>query len=364
MNYRAADDLGERVTGAETLADDAALVSRAWTAFEPRRQVVSVSDISATVSTNRVFRVELEGSEEIIAKASSYGSYVHFRQDHQLIQQWIRLLGGTRFSRFLAEIVGQPGDVFTYRENGRWVVFYHKAPFYDFLPRRLTDGQIDSLARELAEFHLASAEAARRLNPTWKTVGSDIAALFDALGQQDWRAERSLSDATEAPLRAHCERFLMNAESLGYHAMPRLPVLIDWNIGNFSVGLEEDGFKFYTRWDYDWFRIEPRVLDFYFMARVVRAEGDQTLFSYFTQPLFEPRFARFLKGYHRIYPLAANDILFLKEGYRFFILNYVLRSGEHFFRPSYRTRLQKEAVEEYLPQLEAIDFTPLLAVLE
>ena len=53
----------------------------------------------------------------------------------------------------------------------------------------------------------------------------------------------------------------------------------------------------------------------------------------------------------------------MKEAYRFFILNYVLRVGEHFFRPDICQRLQHEAVEEYLPNLELADFEPLLEVL-
>jgi len=41
----------------------------------------------------------------------------------------------------------------------------------------------------------------------------------------------------------------------------------------------------------------------------------------------------------------------------------VLRIGEHFFQPDICHRLQHEAVEEYLPHLELVDFEPLLEVL-
>jgi hypothetical protein len=156
---------------------------------------------------------------------------------------------------------------------------------------------------------------------------------------------------------------LSNAAALGYHAMQRIPVLIDWNIGNFSVGFDERGFKLFSRWDYDWFRIEPRSLDFYFCARVVRDEGDQTTFSYLTGPLAETRFLTFLRAYHQVYPLSENDVLFIKEAYRFFILNYVVRSGEHFFRPSIYRRLVREATEVYLPSLANLDLRPLVDAL-
>ena len=149
----------------------------------------------------------------------------------------------------------------------------------------------------------------------------------------------------------------------GYHEWTKIPVLIDWNLGNFSVGFDGEGFKFFSRWDYDWFRIEPRMLDLYFCARVVRAEGDQETFSYTVDPLFEERFMKFLRTYHRILPLKKEELLFLKEAYRFFILNYVLRVGEHFFQPDICHRLQQEAIEDNLPQLELVSFEPLLDVL-
>jgi hypothetical protein len=340
--------------------DRIALVGRAYQELGFAGTIKNLIEVSANVSTNSVYRVVLESGHELIAKASSYGSYVHFRQDHKLIVQWNRLMGGTRFSRFLAPVILKDHEAFTYREGVWFVVFYEKAPFYDFLPKRITPDQVRALGRELAHFHVTSAIAAKRMNRSWKSVGSDIASLFDALGNRSWRLERGFDDSTEVTLRAQCETFLNNAEKLGYHSFDKVPILIDWNIGNFSVGLEQQGFRLYTRWDYDWFRIEPRTFDFYFCARVVRSEGDKTLFSYTADPLFEPPFGSFLQQYHRVNPLSENEVLFLKEAYRFFILNYVIRSGEHFFRRGYCSRLQTEALENYLPRLETFDFQRLL----
>lgn len=340
--------------------DLAGLVGRAFEGLGRSERIEQLVEVSAFVSTNHVYRVILDSGHELIAKASSFGSYVHFQQDHKLIVQWIRLMGGTRFSRFLAPVVLKDHEAFTYREGFWFVVFYEKAPFYDFLPKRLAPDQIRALGREMAHFHAVSEGVAPRMNRSWKSVGSDIAILFDLLGNRDWRQQRGFHDADEVTLRSQCETFLNNAEKLGYHAFSKLPVLLDWNIGNFSVGLEHQGFRMFTRWDYDWFRIEPRVFDFYFCARVVRSDGDQTIFSYNVEPFFEPAFGVFLQQYHRINPLSENEVLFLKEVFRFFILNYVVRSGEHFFRPSYCARLQKEALESYLPRLESADFSRLL----
>lgn len=339
------------------------IIGKAWEAYGDARAIQSVREISATVSTNHVYLVVLDGGRELVAKTSSYGSYVHFRQDHRIIKQWINRLSGTRYRDFLANILTKDGEVFTFRDGAEWVVFYEKTHFYDFLPKVLSPPLIRALGQEMASFHLASSAVAHHLTPSWKSLGSDVASLYDALGSADWREERGFSGEVEVMLRRECDRFLTNAERLGYHDFQKIPLLVDWNIGNFSIGLEEDGFRFFSRWDYDWFRVEPRALDFYFCARVVRSEGDQTVFSYTADPYFEEPFTWFLKAYHSVYPLHDEELLFTKEAYRLFLLNYVIRSGEHFFRESYCRRLQQEAIEKYFPALEAVSFMPLLSAL-
>jgi hypothetical protein len=42
------------------------------------------------------------------------------------------------------------------------------------------------------------------------------------------------------------------------------------------------------------------------------------------------------------------------------VLNYVARSGEHFFRDELRARLLREAIDYYLPELDRLDFADLL----
>jgi Ser/Thr protein kinase RdoA (MazF antagonist) len=340
------------------------LVERAHEATHDRRRITAVEEMSAMVSTNSVFRLTFEDGKERIAKVSSYGSFVHFRQDHERIATLIAQLRHTRFASFLAPVLlKSDGRVFLHREDRAWVVFYEKVPFYDFLPPRLEEGHIDALGHELAEFHRACAAATVHIAPTWKSLGSDVALLFDKLGSESYRTHRGLSTDVAELIRRHCETFLENAESLGYHGFKRIPVLVDWNIGNFSVGMDAQGFKFFSRWDYDWFRIEPRTLDFYFCSRVVRDEGDQSTFSYLSSTLFEPRFVRFLRAYHAVSPLDPNEIRFLVEAYRFFVLNYVLLEGHHFFRPAHCQRLQREAIEIYLPALDRVSAEPLVDAL-
>jgi len=264
------------------------ILTAAWDAYGDHREVVEVREISANVSTNSVYLLVLDDGHAMVAKRSSYGSYVHFRQDHYRIHEWIHRLRGTRYASFLAPVLLKNDEVFTYRDEDEWVVFYGQQPFYDFLPKVLTDAQVESLGQEMGLFHRACLEISDRVKPTWQSLGADVASLHDAIGSSEWRRERGFRDSSIGFVRAHCDAFLGNADALGYHEWTKIPVLIDWNIGNFSVGMDGDGFKFFSRWDYDWFRIEPRMLDLYFCARVVRAEGDQTAFSYTADPRGAP----------------------------------------------------------------------------
>jgi hypothetical protein len=235
----------------------------------------------------------------------------------------------------------------------------------DTAAQSLSGGNMQKLilGREMALFHQASAKAAPALPSTWQSLGSDLALLYDRMQNPVTRAADGMSVEHAQLVRRHCDLFFSNAERLGYHQFPKLPVLIDWNRGNFSVAYEERGFRLFSRWDYDWFRIEPRALDFYFFSRVVREEGDQTVFSYHGSPLLEPRFLRFVRSYHAVYPLSDNELAFTKEAYRFFLLNYVIRTGEHFFVEDICGRLAREALGRYLPELESLDFSPLLECL-
>ncbi len=340
-----------------------AILYDAWADYEPNDPITTLDETSALVSTNRVYRLGLQSGRHLFAKVSSYGSYVHFRQDHLRITQWITALRDTDYANFMARVLLKDGEVYTFEAAGVWVVFYDEAPRRGALPPVLSDAQIDNLGREMALFHRACADHCHHFAPTWQTLGSDLAALYDEM-QRPWlRAKRDLSKKQTLLVRRHCDLFFSHAERLGYHQFQKLPVLIDWNRGNFSVAYDEFGFKLFSRWDYDWFRIEPRMLDFYFFSRVVREEGDQTVFSYTSHPLLEPRFVRFMRAYHAVFPLSENEILFMKEAYRFFVLNYVLRTGEHFFRPDICQRLERDAVIRYLPELETLDLSLLVDML-
>jgi Ser/Thr protein kinase RdoA (MazF antagonist) len=330
-----------------------------WLATRDSRRVASVEEIRVGVSTNRVYRVVLDDGSHVVAKVTSYGSFVHFRQDHERIQRWITLLEGTRWAHFLARVVARDGRPCLHRDGPSWVAFYDEVEPGEALPRVLSEREIENLAEEMARFHRVCLREAGHIDPTWKTLGSDVALLRDQLDHKAWCEARGIGPAVAEFLRAHCDAFLVNADALGVHRMRAIPVLVDWNLGNFSVRGGRRAFRLFRRWDYDWFRIAPRTLDFYSLSRVASAIGDRTQFSYGLGPLFEARFARFLRAYHALSPLQAEDLLFLREAYRFFLLNYVIRDGENFFQPELCEHLRREAIELHLPALAEADFAVL-----
>ena len=336
------------------------LLLEGWLATRDPRRVRSAEEIRVGVSTNRVYRVGLDDGSHVVAKLTSYGSFVHFRQDHERILRWTELLEGTRWSRFLARVVARDGRPCLHRDGPSWVAFYEEVEAGERLPRVLSEPEIECLAEEMARFHRVCLRAARRLDPTWKTLGSDLALLRDQLEQRDWCAARGIGLAGAGFLREHCDAFLVNADALGVHRMRAIPVLVDWNIGNFGVRRGRRAFRLFRRWDYDWFRIAPRTLDFYSLSRVASSVGDRTQFTYGLAPLFEARFARFLRAYHALSPLRREDLLLLREAYRFFLLNYVIRDAENFFRSELCERLRRDAIETHLPALAEADFAALL----
>jgi len=326
------------------------IVRKAWEAYDPYTEIVGVTDVSPHVSTNYVFKLNLQNEQTVFAKLSYYGKFEHFLEDHSIINNLARELPPP-FENFLARsLTTDNEELFIYRlKEGildAWVVFYNPIPIKKKLPRRLDEHHIKKLGSELAKFHRACQSVSDKLPPSSKTLHSDINDLLERLhtdrGKFEYRGHIAM-------IRRQCDTFLQNVEQLGYEEFSTLPIFLDWNIGNFSV--TEDT-EFYSRWDYDWFRICSRVLDFYFFSRVVSTVGDRTVFSYLVDPLMEERFLLFLHEYHQVYPLTENEVRFIREAFRFFILNYVVKDGRYFFHEIYALKLQQEAYEIYLPSIE------------
>ncbi len=325
------------------------IIQEAWFKYDNSRPIQSITDISALVSTNHVFRVNLEGDDIVIAKLSYFGKYEHFKEDHSTINALANNLPSP-FQNFLARSLMKSNEVYTFRFTSghldAWVVFYNPIQIEEKLPRRFKADQIVTLAKELASFHKACYKVRGVLPSNSKTLHTDINHLLEILDSEQGQFEHRMHIDD---IKRQCELFFENTQKLNYANFTKMPVFIDWNIGNFSVTKK---FKLYSRWDYDWFRMSSRVMDFYFFSRIVSDIGDRTVFSYVAGPLMEERFLLFLKEYHAVYPLTEHEVRFMKEAYRFFILNYVIKDGRYFFHEIYATKLQKEAFEIYFPMLD------------
>ena len=342
----------------------------AWANFGDARVIKEFDEVSAHVSTNRVFRITLSDKSKLIAKVSSYGSYFQFAEDHDRLARCSSLLRGGRWSGFLADVLTKNGRPFTWYDGKCWAVLYTDVQGHDGLPRILGDLDVKTLAREIAEFHLACASISRSLPPTSNSVKGDAIHLYDLLRDDDATTHFGLDSRAIATLQGYTHSLLLHLEKIHYDEWLRIPILVDWNLGNFSVkqGIAADdsppdsSFMFSTRWDYDWFRIESRLLDFYFLSRVSSRTGDKTQFSYSAHTLTEPRFVKFIAAYHEVYPLTRTEIEFLPFAYRFFILNYVIREGARFFRADLCAQFRRDAANLYLAESEKLDLSELLQV--
>ncbi len=337
------------------------IVREAVEAYDDSKEIINISDISAKVSTNHVYRISFSDENVIIAKLSYFGKFEHFVEDHSIINSLANNLPSP-FENVLARSLIKGNSLFVHRHQDElidvWVVFYRPMEVKKRLPKRLNEDQIDKLAVSFARFHKACHSIKNTLPPSSKTLEVDINHLLEILETKEGRHEHRMHIDL---IKRQCHTFLENIEELGTDELDVIPVFVDWNIGNFSVTKD---FQLYSRWDYDWFRMSSRMMDFYFFSRIVSHAGDQTIFSYDLDPLMEDRFLRFLKVYHNEYPLKEVEIRFLKEAYRFFLLNYVVKYGRYFFHEVFATRLQQEAYNEHLPVVyEKFDPEPLLKAL-
>jgi hypothetical protein len=257
------------------------------------------------------------------------------------------------------------GRPFTWYDGTLWAAFYCEVERRDTLPSVLDDTQIENLATEIASFHLATASVAGQIPPSSKSIKSDAIALLDQLESPFAPRNFGLGAEHIGVLWRHTQNLLLRLEQIRYDYWRKIPVLIDWNLGNFSVVHDSRGrFRLFSRWDYDWLRIEPKEMDFYFLSRVSSATGDRTAWTYAPHTLTEPRFIKFLTAYSDVCPLSESELRFIPEVYRFFILNYVVRQGARFFRADLHEQFRHETVDLYLPAFEALDIGPLLSVLD
>lgn len=346
----------------ETPANASAVIQQAWDEYGDPRRIDHLEEVSTNVSTNRVFRVHFTDSSHVVVKVSSYGSYFLFAEDHDRLFRLHNHLQSTRWRGFLAQVLAKDGRPYTWYDGRCWAALYTDVERREPLPRILSEEQVGCFAREIAHFHLSCAAVAPQLPHMSNSVKSDAIHLLDQLTNAFAPRNFSLHAEDIGVLWKSTHEFLEYLDRVHYDEWQKIPILVDWNLGNFSVTPTNDGFRLFSRWDYDWFRVDSRLFDFYFLSRVSSRTGDRTQFNYSPHTLVEPRFLTFVRAYHEVNPLSESDIRFLPYAYRFFILNYVIREGARFFRPELCTQFRREVARMYLPQLDQLDITPLLKI--
>lgn len=316
----------------------------AWRAYDHTRSIRSIQNISAKVSTNHVYKLLMEDGNVLIAKVTFFGSFEGFAEDHTIINVLANNLP-VRYADFLSRGLMKGNQLFFHRHidegNDAWIVFYRPIRIHENPPKRLSEEQVEQLGREMAYFHRDCTLVANTLPRSDRDMTTDVNALLQS-AETDYPKHYDL-------IERQCRTFLENTFRINVYGFQKIPVFVDWNIGNFSV---DRAGRLASRWDYDWFRVSTRVADFYFLSRVVSDTGDLDTFTYEVDRLLEDRFLRFLRAYHEVFPLSRPEVMFIKEAYRFFLLNYVLRLGRYFFIPTLAERLAREVLEVHLPTLD------------
>jgi len=348
------------------LGDAEHVVREAWaeyaSAADDSRTVVRTEEVSAHVSTNRVFRVHFADASTLVAKVSSYGSYFLFAEDHDRLARCALLLRHGRWAGFLADVLVVDKRPYTWYDGRCWCAFYTEVQRAESLPRILSTADITALAREIARFHHACADIAPALPPVSNSVKGDAIHLLDQLTNPFAPRNFDLPPEDIGVLARFTHELLLQLETVHYDEWAKIPILVDWNLGNFSITREEGAVRLFSRWDYDWFRVESRLLDFYFLSRVSSSTGDRTSFTYSPHTLTEPRFVEFVRAYHEANPLTRRDIEFLPYAYRIFILNYVIREGARFFRDDLCAQFRRDAAHGYLESSTRLNLKPLLEI--
>ena len=158
-----------------------------------------------------------------------------FVEDHDRLFKCQQLLANTRWSQFLATILSKDGRVYTWYDSTCWAVFYVDVERGEQLPKIVTDEDVRNLASEIAEFHDACTVIAPQLAPTSNSIKGDAIHFLDQLEQPKSSEVLGLSQADISTVRRSTHQFLVELENITFDNWPKIPILLDWNLGNFSV---------------------------------------------------------------------------------------------------------------------------------
>ena len=73
--------------------DFSEIISKAWENYGDTRKIIAITDISVQVSTNSVYKVDLNDKNCLYAKLSYFGKHESFSNDHKIINVLANNLG-------------------------------------------------------------------------------------------------------------------------------------------------------------------------------------------------------------------------------------------------------------------------------
>jgi len=190
------------------------IVKEAWYDYDPGKEIASIYDISAMVSTNHVFKIEFNEGTEIIAKLSYFGKFEHFEEDHQLINILANELASP-YDNFLSKSLTKNDELYTYRYKNSildvWVVFYQPILSKVKLPKKQDEGTIKRLGEELGRFHMACDDVSDKIPKFLKTMQYDMGHLLDIM---DTDLGKYLHRGFEDVIKIQVNTFFENIDKL------------------------------------------------------------------------------------------------------------------------------------------------------
>ena len=197
------------------------IIRNAWLDYDPSRSIESVTDISAMVSTNHVYKITFPDQRFIIAKLSYFGKYENFVEDHTIINSLSNNLMFP-YANFLSRALMKGEKLFVHRHTDEdvdaWVVFYRPVTVRTLLPRRLDEKQIKKLGVELALFHQGCHLIRNTLPSSSKTLQTDLGELLAIQATRFGQVELGI---LPDEIKYQCETCLQNLEALHFDELPK-----------------------------------------------------------------------------------------------------------------------------------------------
>lgn len=292
--------------------------------------IVEIKNISTTHTNNEVYEVTTAAGEHYIAKIYKTRAVASLEQDNRFIKQWGSFAKSSNGRNILSQPIFSQESVSVFAlDEVRNVIFYEKLSHGHLLGILQTEEQIRYFAKAVALFHRQGLTHTKEISilPSSGYLSSRIKILENALRNVDTLNITGFSPQDVSFLQIQLELLSVSADKLNYKHFPMVPIAVDFNPGNFLIDTHDGGWEVSSRWDYDIVKYASVVFDFYTLSRVVTKTCLEITKDFSPQSLIHNNFKIFLGEYVKYYPLTREELLFIFEAYRYFLLEYVVIFG-------------------------------------